>query len=65
MNETTVSSPYLTLAEAAAYTKMPERRLERMAKDGKIDKIKVWGSMTFSVEALDRFMSDRTVRAKQ
>lgn len=58
-------SPYMDAEEAAAYLKIPVARMKRLAKDGKVEKIKVWGGPYFTVEMLDEFMSKRTVRAKK
>lgn len=65
MTNTLPPSPYLTPAQAAAYIGVPEKRLLRWAAYGKIEKIKLYDGQKFTVEALDRFMSDRTVRVKK
>ena len=55
-----VSSPYMTLEEAAQYLRLPESStLLRWAQDREIDYIMYADQYIFSAEILDRFATSR------
>lgn len=52
------SSPYLTLGEAIAYSRIPRRRLRELLATGEIPSRKFPGKVIIAKEAIDRYLAD-------